>query len=243
MRMSLYVYNENEPIYIQISESLLNDIRTNYEPGDFIPSEFALAERFGVNRHTIRRAVDELIRDGILGRYRGRGTAVLELPIDFPIHRDSRFTDTLTKKGHIPVSQVLKKEMITAFGGTAKRLKIERGTPILWMETLRLVDGRPMGISSQFLPEPYASTVYHEYQDGSLHKFIHELYGIEIRREYSLITAVLPQEDDARILQMSQRLPLLRLKTVNIELKTKKPVEYAVARSRADSVQIRVEID
>ena len=97
VHMSLYVYNENEPIYIQISETLLNDIRTNYEPGDFLPSEFALAERFGVNRHTVRRAVDELIRDGVLGRYRGRGTAVLELPIDFPIHRDSRFYGHINK--------------------------------------------------------------------------------------------------------------------------------------------------
>ena len=241
--MSLYVYNDNEPIYAQISETLLNEIRSQYEPGDYLPSEFALAERFGVNRHTVRRAVDELIRDGVLARYRGRGTAVLEVPIDFPIHRDARFTDTLTKQGHIPASQVLKKEMVSAFGGAAKRLKIKKGTPILWMETLRLVDGRPLGISSQFIPEPYATTIYKNYESGSLHKFIFKQHGIEIRREYSLITAVLPQEEDARLLQMPQRLPVLRVKTVNVEVNSGIPVEYVVARTRADTVQIRVELD
>jgi GntR family phosphonate transport system transcriptional regulator len=241
--MPIHVYENNEPIYIQISEVLLNEIRTNYEPGDYLPSEQTLAGRFGVNRHTVRRAIDELVQDGVVERFRGRGTVVLDVPIDYPIQKNNRFTETLTKLGQKPVSQILKKEMIPASGGVAQRLKIEIGAQVVWMETLRFVKERPVGVSSQFLPLPYAQTVFERYESGSLHQFLFERHGVRLRRDYSLITAVLPQEEDARLLKMSRRLPLLRMKNVNVEEESAIPVEYAVARARADAMQIRVNLD
>jgi GntR family phosphonate transport system transcriptional regulator len=241
--MPIHVYENNGPIYSQISEALLNEIRSNYEPGDYLPSEQMLAGRFGVNRHTVRRAIDELVQDGIVERFRGRGTIILDIPIDYPIEKNNRFTETLTKMGQKPVSQILKKEMISASGGVARRLKIEPGAQVVWMETLRSVKERPIGVSSQFLPMPYAQTVFDHYEGGSLHQFLFEQHGVQLKRDYSLITAVLPQEEDARLLQMSRRLPLLRMKNVNVEETSNIPIEYAVARARADAIQIRVNLD
>ena len=241
--MPTHVYENNGPIYLQISETLLNEIRSNYEPGDFLPPEKTLAARFGVNRHTVRRAIDELVQDGVVERFRGRGTAVLDTPIDYPLKKSNRFTETLTKLGTKPVSQILRKELIAVGQGVAKRLQIELGSQVLWMETLRFVNERPLGIASQFLPQPYAQTVYELYEGGSLHQFLFDHFGVRLKRSYSLITAVLPQEEDARLLKMPRRLPVLRMKNVNVEETTGIPIEYGVTRGRADAMQIRVDLD
>ena len=59
-----------------------------------------------------------------------------------------------------------------------------------------------------------------------------------MRRSESLVTAVLPQGDDARILGMPQNRPVLRVKSVNIDQRDSRPVEYAVTRFRADRIQL-----
>lgn len=241
--MPRHVYENNGPIYSQISETLLHEIRANYEPGEYLPSEMSLASRFGVNRHTVRRAIDELVRDGVVERFRGRGTVVLDLPIYYPIQKNNRFTETLTRLGQKPFSQLLKKELVTVSEGVARRLQIAPGSQVVWLETLRSIKERPVGISSQFLPEPYAQSVLAHYERGSLHQFLFEQHGMRLKRDYSLITAVLPQEEDARLLQMSRRLPLLRMKTVNVEETSAIPVEYAVARARSDAIEVRVDLD
>ena len=240
--MPIHVYENNGPIYIQISETLLNEIRSNYEPGEYLPSEQSLASRFGVNRHTVRRAVDELVQDGVVERFRGRGTVVLDTPIDYPIQKSNRFTETLTKLDQKPVSQLLKKEMIAVSEGVAHRLQITPGSLVVWLETLRFAKGRPIGVSSQFLPQPYAQTVFDQYESGSLHQFLFEQHRVCLKRSYSLITAVLPQEEDARLLQMSRHMPLLRMKNINVDEISAIPVEYAVARARADAIQVRVDL-
>jgi GntR family phosphonate transport system transcriptional regulator len=187
--------------------------------------------------------VDELVKDGIVERYRGRGTVVLDIPINYPIQKNNRFTETLKSLGHQPESKILKKELIQAKDGIARRLEINEGQQVLWMETLRFTDKRPIGVSAQFLVQPYAEVVLEAYEGGSLHQFLLDEFGLKLKRAYSLITAVLPQEEDARWLQMSRRQPILRMKTVNVDEKDEAPVEYAVARSRADLVQVRIDLD
>jgi hypothetical protein len=79
-----------------------------------------------------------------------------------------------------------------------------------------------------------------EHRSGSLHEFLKLRFGLELRRAESLITSVLPLGDDARLLQMSQSQPLLRVKSINLDVNSRTPVEYALARWRADRVQLRI---
>ena len=241
--MALQTYDANIPLYIQIREALLKDIRSHYEAGDYLPSEHELSGEYGVNRHTLRRAIDELIKDGIVERFHGRGTVVLDIPINYPVQKNNRFTETLKTLGHLPVSKILKKELIQAKGGIARRLELIEGQQVLWMETIRYVNERPIGVSAQFLPQPYGGAVFEAYKGGSLHQFLYEQFDLKLKRAFCLITAVLPQDEDARQLQMSRRQPLLRMKTVNVNETDGTPVEYAVARARADLVQIQIDMD
>lgn len=233
--------DSSEPLYVQIRDLLRNHIQTELEPGDYLPPELQLADEFNVNRHTIRRAIDELVQDGLLERYRGRGTVVLNVPIEYPLTKHSRHTQTLNAKGFSTSRELIKMELFPATDGIANRLEIPVKSDVLWLEAIRIVNQRRVAVSSQFVPQPWADEMLAHYDGGSVMKFLSEHCGLSLVRKYSLITAVMPEEKDALHLNISRRLPLLRIKTVQIDERTGIPAEYSVTRNRSDAIQLRID--
>ena len=238
--MTLYAVNRNagEAVYLQIARYLRQEIKNNYDAGDFLPTENDLAARFSVNRHTIRHALDELIAEDIIERQHGRGTVVLNTLLDYRIGQQTRFTETFSSLGKITGTSIIRKVVIPAFGGVARRLDIEPNTPVLMIETLRYVDDQPFCIISHFLPIQSFPKIGTDYHSGSLHAFIQKHYEISIVRKESLMTATLPMGEDASHLQIPKTFPILRVKSINIDARTLRPVEYALTRFRADRVQL-----
>src|SRR3546814_19780295 len=82
-------------LWRQIAETLEKDIREQvYEPGQRLPTEAELAERFSVNRHTVRRGIAFLEQEGVLRVEQGRGTFVQERMVDYRPGQRTRFTRT-----------------------------------------------------------------------------------------------------------------------------------------------------
>lgn len=242
MTMGLINRSSGESLYSQISRFLELDIKDRLSPGDYLPSEQDLAARFCVNRHTVRRAVDELVLAGLVERCHGKGTRVLSPAFDYCIEQQTRFTESLASRGKSTNSTVIRKLVIPATGGVSKKLKIKEGTEVVWIETLRLVEESPFCVISHFLPLDQAVEVNENYNGGSLHGFIKRKLGIELNRKSSLITAMLPQGDDARHLNMPANAPVLRVKSVNCNKKNGIPLEYAITRFRADRTQLEVNL-
>lgn len=226
-----------EHIASVLSEQILSELR----PGDYLDAEPVLADRFGVNRHTIRRAIDELEADGLVWRQQGRGTLVLQPPLDYQIHSQTRFTETVTSLGHEARSIVVGRRLTTATDGVAKWLKLDPQTPLVQLDALRLVNDQPVLLTTHFLPSDPFEPIYLEYDGGSLHGLLRERFAVKLQRMESLITARLPQDEDAMALRLSPRQPVLRVKSLNVNVETQQPVEYVISRFRADSVQLKVE--
>ena len=237
----LITRESGETVYGQIGKALRKEIGEHYQPGDRLPTEPQLAERFSVNRHTIRRAVDVLVAEGLVQRQHGSGTFVTSQPIDYPIAKGTRFTENLSKKNKLTKSQLLKKIVLPARGGVADKLGLKPETPVIWLETLRMVEEQPFCIISHFLPHYGLEFVLDEFEGGSLHQLLMDRNIIPMRR-LSLVTSMLPVGEDAKYLQMPTNLPVLRVKSVNVNEATEKPVEYAVTRFRADRVQLNIAI-
>lgn len=160
-----------KPIFRQIADSLQQDVLQHYQAGDCLPSEQELADRFSVNRHTLRRGIDELVDLGLVERVHGKGVFVLDAPVDYAIGKHSRFTENLEALGKTSDSRLLRKLEIMAKGNVAKRLQIDEGEPMLWLETLRQVDGKPFCLISHYLPLKRLGDGVRDYQNGSLHAF------------------------------------------------------------------------
>ncbi|GAB4289993.1 MAG: phosphonate metabolism transcriptional regulator PhnF [Methylophaga sp.] len=238
--MTLYAVNRNtgEAVYQQIARALEQEIKTAYDAGDYLPAEHDLAARFSVNRHTLRRAMDELIDKGLVERQHGRGTIVLNTLLNYPIAQQTRFTETFNSVGKMTGTAIIRKLLIPARGGVAKRLGVEVDAPVLMMETVRLVDGQPFCIVTHFLPSARFPEIETDYSGGSLHRFIEQHYQLALQRQESLVTAALPMGDDATLLQIPHSFPILRVKSVNIDAISRQPVEYSITRFRADRVQL-----
>lgn len=229
------------PIYRQISKILEVEIRDAYMTGDMLPSEQTLAERFQVNRHTLRRAVDELIGAGFVDRVHGKGTIVMQSPINYAISGATRFTETLESQGRRTVSRILQKGEIRAKGVVARRLRVAEESPVLNIETMREVDNMAFCTSSHFFPLPEYSDILSDYDGGSLHEFIYQRFGKRLRRILSLISAIMPTKEDIRRLKLRRNTPVLQAKSVNVDRSDGWPVEYVVTRFRGDAVQLSIE--
>jgi GntR family transcriptional regulator, phosphonate transport system regulatory protein len=228
------------PIYLRIADALEVHIRRHHCEGDPLPTEQALAQQFGVNKHTLRRAVDELVQHGLVERRRGVGLFVLDPTINYRIEETTRFTTKIEELGRTPVTRVLTRRIVMADDSVAECLGIAPGTEAVAIETLRLVDNKPFCLISHFLPvEPFRILV-ETYVSGSLHKIIEQEFGRKLKRGRTLITAILPTAEDAKALGIGRLQPVLRAKSVNRDASSTAPVEYAVTRFRSDRVELQV---
>jgi GntR family phosphonate transport system transcriptional regulator len=240
--MSLYAVTRESglALYAQIAQRLEQDVQRLYGPGDCLPPESELALRFGVNRHTLRRAVDELVDAGLLERRHGRGVFVLDTQFDYPIGMGTRFTENLHAQGLHAESRIVRQQRLPASVRVAERLGLACGDPVFWIETLRTAQDRPLCLISHFLCAQRFPSLAEQYQGGSLHDHLLHAHGLSLRRSESLVSALLPQGDDAVWLGMPHNRPVLRIKSLNVRSPSGEPIEYAIARFRADRLELRI---
>lgn len=225
--------------YRRIAEILETEIRREMNAGDRLPPEQKMAERFGVNRHTLRRAVEVLMASGLVERRWGKGVFVLHPPVSYGMQADSRFTETLTAAGCKTETRVIRRHFIPANKEIAGMLEVKEGEEICWLETLRYVDGIPFLVSSHYLPPPFSIRAYEAYTGGSFHAFLQEHFAIAIRMTESRITARLPAASDAEILGIPVHQPLLAAKSLYRTQKGE-TLEWTRTRFRADRVSLSV---
>lgn len=141
-------------IWRSIAETLRRDIASGHYPeGGRLPTEAVLAERFGVNRHTVRRALGQLADDGLVHARRGAGVFVLSRPLDYPLSQRVRFHQNLMAAGRMPGKQILSVETRAASARDAKRLAVQEGDPITVAHSLSLADGTPVALAESRFPE------------------------------------------------------------------------------------------
>jgi GntR family phosphonate transport system transcriptional regulator len=232
-----------EPVrlYMHISDILNREIIEKFKAGDVLPSESELAKRFSTNRHTVRMALEVLVTQGVVGKLQGKGTIVQQKPIEYPIHSSTRFTETLENCGRHAESRVLRKIGIPAKGEVCERLSIQDGEPVINIESLRMMDGAPFTLVSHYFPLDRMYEVMRKYEGGSLHQFINDTYGISLKRVVSLISTVLPEQQEAEQLDVSSSAPLLLVKSVNVNRETDEPIEFVISRFVGRATELIVE--
>lgn len=130
------------PVWKSIAATLEGEIGAgHYRAGDKLPTEARLAARFGVNRHTVRRALADMAERGLVRARRGAGVFVEADPTDYPIGRRVRFHQNIEATGRLPEKRVLRVETRPCDPAEAKALELEPGEPVLVYEGLSLSGG------------------------------------------------------------------------------------------------------
>src|SRR5437773_1223821 len=90
------------PLYARVEQALLERIHRRYRPGDLLPTQQELAREFGTSLITVKRALDEIARRGLLRSTRGRGTVVQRPVVEDDRRGLTSWTDTMTGLGRTP---------------------------------------------------------------------------------------------------------------------------------------------
>ncbi|NCJ06561.1 phosphonate metabolism transcriptional regulator PhnF [Synechococcales cyanobacterium C] len=236
------MHQEALPLYLQIAGQLRRNIQEPvFKVGDRLPTETELSERFGVNRHTLRRAIEVLRQEGIVGVERGRGTFVMADPIAVPIGKRVRFNESLKAQSLQPLWQVLRIVEINADAKLSKRLEIVVGVAVILFERLSSIDDIPISIASSHFPgHHFPELVEHCETYRSISKMLQQEYDCDRIRRSTRLSARLAQANDARLLKMPANGPILLSESINVD-QNGVVIEYGVTRFRGDRMELVLE--
>lgn len=231
------------PLYYQLYEILRANItRGEWQPGDMIPPESELIERYRVSRTTVRQVLDMLVNEGLIYRQRGRGSFVAHPTVEQALVRIVSFTEDMRQRGFEPASKVLSSGLIPAPQDIAEKLQIEPGEELARLERLRLADDEPMSIEESYLVHRYCLGVLQgDYASNPLRQALEREYGIRLVRAKQVIRAILATPRLARLLSIPPRSALLFIERVSFSQQNV-PVEFLRIYYRADRYSLYNEL-
>jgi GntR family phosphonate transport system transcriptional regulator len=231
-------------VWRQIAERIAGEIRNgNFAADGRLPSEGDLATRFGVNRHTLRQAVQALQDEGLVRVERGRGMFVQHELLDYPLSRRTRFTENLRRQGLLPSQQLLTAYAETASEKVARELQLEIGARVLKVENLSEANGQPVSLMTAWYPATRFEGLLEMLQQGTGTTVILKHLGLEdyVRAE-SRVTSQMPTEETARLLKQPATRPLLCVASVDVDLQGR-PVKYGETLFSGDRVQLSITME
>lgn len=228
------------PPKVAATRALLLELVGTMSEGEALPAERDLAERWDVSRMTLRRAMDDLVVDGILERRRGAGTFLTRPRLSRRLAMTS-FTEDMVRRGKVPSTRTLEFRHRKADRAIAQRLRVPIGEPVIAFVRLRLADGQPMAIESSHIQESIVPGLTAEDLEKSWYGVLADRYGIHIESATFNVEPILPDARIASWLEVPMTQPCLRLKIESFDGRGR-VVEMGAATFRGDTYSLSVEL-
>ena len=220
------------PLYFQVAEQLERAIVEGaLVPGDRIANEVALAAQLGLSRPTMRQAIQLLVDKGMLVRKRGVGTQVVQPPIKRTVELTSLYED-LQRTGHRLETRLLGRELVGADQVAATRLRVTEGDPVWRIDRLRSVDGQPLALMCNFVPETITDLTDVDFARTGLYEHF-RAEGIHLRVAHQTISARRAESPEARLLGGRKGDPVLTMERTSFD-DSGRAVEYGSHLYRPD---------
>jgi len=206
-----------------------------------LPTEVALAERFGVNRHTVRTAIQALVQEGVLRSEQGRGTFVVRQPrLSYPIGSRTRFSAGLEGQARDLRGKLLDHAYEDASAPVAEALELVVGAPVLRLETMSEADGRPISRArSYFDAQRFPGFERHFVRTGSITMAYRHFNVGDYFRRSTTISARHADSADLEILKLSPGAIVLVALGLNVD-QSGRPIQFSETRFSADRVELQV---
>jgi GntR family transcriptional regulator len=230
------------PLYRQIKDKIVSDIEDGvWKPGDLVPSGPELSKRYDVSVGTVRRAMEELMNEGVLVAVQGKGTFVARPKVSIKLPYFRGFTKDMILRGHIPETKLVGEGIVSAGSMVAKALRVEAGYQVSYCERLRLADGEPILFEISYLdPRRFPGLNFPKRGHQSLYAVLEQEYGVEVVRAEQTLYAVATTPKQAEMLGVSPGSPAFRLVSVEYDF-ANKPVQATVGTYRGDRYTLEFE--
>lgn len=199
-----------KPLYLQLKQIIKEDIvRGAYAAGQQLPPEAELCDMYGVSRITARRAVSDLVDEGILRRQQGKGTFVMESKLKRELISVSGFSELTMASGKTPSSQILSTAVIRPDEAVAALFRCGPDESVLKLHRLLFIDNEPFILETSHYPLQHLPGLEkHIGESASTYGILKARYGIEVTRSEKTLEVVSASEYEAGLLQCDRGTPL-----------------------------------
>ena len=232
------------PLHHQVFRDLSAALDGNeWEPGERMPTERDLAERYGCSLITVRHAMGELVREGRIERTRGRGTFVLQPRIDRDIAGSMSFAEEMQRRGLDAATRLITGHIEPAGNVVAGLLGLNADAPVVYLERVRLGGGEPLILEQARLPaERFPGLLAFDFEHRSLYDILAERYATRVVRARESVEPVGMRAREAKLLGVSNRSLALQIDGVAFAADGS-PVEAARSFVRGDRTRYYLERD
>src|SRR5580698_10183825 len=226
-------------LWRQIFVRLQGDIASGgLKPGTKLPTEAELSAQFGVNRHTVRRALEELSRDGLVRVEQGRGSFVAEDVLDYNVEARTRFSEWIRKHNKEPSGIIRQLRELPADQRIAAGLGVRGGSRVVLLERLGFADDRPVSLARHYFPAVRLKGMLQALQaTPRITEALRSVGVDDYLRLQTRVTARLPTQTEAELLRMARNRPVLITENVNVD-RAGTIVEFATGCYPTPRVQI-----
>jgi GntR family transcriptional regulator len=233
------------PLWSQIADRLREDIRNGtFKPGDLLPGEAEINQRFGVSRSTSRAALDHLKGEGLIKRRSGQGSIVIEPRVDRSLGRLSSFSEDMRLRGLKPGYRTRSIRRVAADPVVAAELKLMPGADVLAIDRVLLADGRPIATALTWLrPSSFGTSAPPTIADldhGSLYQWLRQA-GVVLSGGSERIEASLADPTTARMLEVKPPVAVIICHRT-AWMAGGQPVEHGILHYLADRYSLHVKL-
>lgn len=193
------------PLYVQLMDEVEKSIKKGvYKPGDKIMTETEMAREYGVSLITVRKAIGSLMEKGLVVKKQGKGTFVTKPKYARNMKKLQSFSEMCAQMGVTPGAKMLENRLIPADSKVASRLRIERGSNVVYISRLRYADQEPVQIERSFFPLKYAFLLDADFDDNSLFDYLREKAGVRVASSEKMIELCRATSEEAALLGLKK---------------------------------------
>lgn len=228
------------PLYQNVYFKLRDDINTGkYAPGSTIPSERKLGELFAVSQITVRRAINELVVDGLILKRQGIGNVVRNPVSELQIEMQG-FTAEVEAGRLKLVRTLLVDDLAPASEGVARKLGVQSGSMLRHLVRLDIEGGLPLSVDEVFIKPSLANSITPEMASSTLFFYLWQAASktqvVSVKYE---ISVQMPDEREQDVLHIGPDLPLLVAGQLEFD-KEGQPSAWIESRYRSDRCRLTV---
>ena len=207
------------PLYFQLAQYLEAQIREGrFPPGGLLEPENKLGIRFGLSRMTVRTAIQQLVDKGLVVKRQGVGTVVTNTALarlERPVALTSLF-DELSIAGRAPSTKVLALGLTACPAELARELRLEPGSDVYHLRRIRYSHDFPIALMENYIPYGVVDLAKSAMERGGLYQQFRQA-GISIDNAHQEIGARWATAEEADLLKIEERWPLLTLRRVTYD--------------------------
>lgn len=227
-------------LYSQLAEHLREQIDAgSLKPGDKLASERDLSLQHGMSRMTVRQALGQLEREGLLSVRRGVGTFVSEPKLTYDAVNLLGFTEAMLGKQGVLSSKVLSQKLVTASSQIRQALNLSSTQTVIEIKRIRLIDKVPMAIETNYLPDRFEGLETMNLREASLYAILEDLYNVKPYVAEQTIEAATTRSFEQKHFKVNSPISVLHIQGTSFD-QYHKPVEYFKSSFRGDRFRVSV---